>query len=186
MRVVAGKYRSRVLKGPGRMKMRPTSDRLRETLFNILGAQAEGCFFVDAFAGTGAIGIEALSRGARRVVFIENHGAAAKLIRENLRLLGAEGEVEILEMDAERGIREIAKQGEKVGLIFLDPPYGEEEAYERALGAIEESGLLGENSLVIAEHEKKRHMPEQIGRLKKLRTVKQGDGAVSFYRLSKE
>src|SRR5216684_8548687 len=108
MRVVAGKYRSRALKSMRGLALRPSSDRLRETLFNILGAAVEGSVFVDVYAGTGAVGIEALSRGAREVLFIENHAAAASLIRKNLQALGIATGAEILATDAVRGMEWLA------------------------------------------------------------------------------
>src|ERR1700689_1619669 len=108
MRVIAGKYRSRRLKGPGAQRLRPTSDRLRETLFNVLGPSVEDSLFVDLFAGTGAIGIEALSRGAREAIFVESDAAAAKLTRANLAALGIAGGAQIFEMDALRALEKIA------------------------------------------------------------------------------
>src|SRR5271167_1644486 len=99
MRVIAGKYRSRTLKGPGPLRLRPTSDRLRETLFNVLGPSVEDSLFVDLFAGTGAVGIEALSRGAREAIFAEAHAAAARLIRANLAALGISRGAQIFEID---------------------------------------------------------------------------------------
>src|SRR5260370_23172671 len=127
MRVIAGIYRSRILKGLKGLALRPTSDRLRETLFNVLAPHIAGSRFVDLFAGTGAIGIEALSRGAAEVVFIENHAPAAALIRRNLESLGVRSGVTVLAVDALRGLALLAsrKQPSAHGhnSIFLDPPY---------------------------------------------------------------
>src|SRR6204780_3698089 len=108
MRVIAGKYRSRRLKGPGAQRLRPTSDRLRETLFDVLGPSVEDSLFVDLFAGTGAAGIEAISRGAREVIFIESHSATAKLIRTNLAELGIRDGAEVIEADAVRALEKLA------------------------------------------------------------------------------
>src|SRR5271155_4728673 len=108
MRVIAGKYRSRTLKGPGAQRLRPTSDRLRETLFNILGPSVEDSLFVDLFAGTGAIGIEAVSRGAREVVFVESHAATARLLRQNLAALEIRESAELIVADAVRGLEKMA------------------------------------------------------------------------------
>src|SRR5260370_24091551 len=96
MRVISGKYRSRRLKGPGKLRLRPTSDRLRETLFNILGPSVEDSLFVDLYAGTGAIGIEAISRGARQTIFIESHAAGARLVRQNLEALGIRNGLDLI------------------------------------------------------------------------------------------
>src|SRR5277367_1500668 len=108
MRVIAGKFRSRVLKGPGKLCLRPTSDRLRETLFNVLGASVEDSLFVDLFAGTGAIGVEAISRGARDVVFVESHAATARLLQQNLAALGIRESAELNVADAVRGLEKLA------------------------------------------------------------------------------
>src|SRR5271156_6147391 len=109
MRVIAGKYRSRPLKGPGSQRLRPTSDRLRETLFNVLGPTLEDSLFVDLYAGTGAVGIEALSRGAREAIFVEKHAGTARLLRENLDSLKiADKDVRVMQMDTLAGLKELA------------------------------------------------------------------------------
>jgi len=105
------------------MRLRPTSDRLRETIFNILGPAVEDSLFVDLFAGTGAIGIEAISRGAREVVFIESHAKAARLIRENLAALGIRAGAELMEMDAMRGLAKLVDRRVVADFIYVDPPY---------------------------------------------------------------
>src|SRR5216684_5857301 len=137
MRVIAGIYRSRVLKSLKGLALRPTSDRLRETLFNVLAPSIAGSRFVDLFAGTGAIGIEALSRGAAEVVFIENHALAVTLIRRNLESLGIATGATVLAVDALRGLAMLAsrkKQAEPgYDYIFLDPPYSAAQDYARVL-----------------------------------------------------
>src|SRR5580704_7971387 len=129
MRVIAGKFRSRRLKGPGLLRLRPTSDRLRETLFNVLGPAVEDSLFVDLYAGTGAIGIEAASRGARQVILVESHQATARLARENVALLGMAASAEVLEDDALRGLETLARRRLLADFIFLDPPYEQSEQY---------------------------------------------------------
>ena len=121
MRVIAGKYRSRILKTPKSLELRPTSDRLRETLFNVLGAGVADSRFIDLFAGTGAIGIEALSRGAAEVVLVENHAPAARLIRRNLESLGVQFGVSVVTADALRALEKLASEdhGEARGYDFL-------------------------------------------------------------------
>src|SRR5487761_325244 len=121
MRVIAGQFGSRRLRTLRGMELRPTSDRLRETLFDILGATVEDSLFVDVFAGSGAVGIEAMSRGARQVVFIERHGPAAKLIRENLHSLGITVGGEIFAIDAIQGLERLASRHVLDDFIFLDP-----------------------------------------------------------------
>jgi 16S rRNA (guanine966-N2)-methyltransferase len=187
MRIIAGKYRSRVLKSPRSSKtaaLRPTSDRLRETLFNILGPAVEGAVFVDAYAGTGAVGIEALSRGAREVIFLEKDPAAVALIRRNLEALGIQSGVEILAVDAARGLELLAARRAHAHFVFLDPPYADKEEYERALDILDVSPLLTPEGRVIVEHSRKQELPEQLGSLERVRVVEQGDAALSFYRLA--
>ncbi len=156
MRVVAGKYRSRLLKSLRGPALRPTSDRLRETLFDILGPMVEGCLFVDVYAGTGAVGIEAFSRGARQVIFIEHHPAAVKLIRRNLDALGIFSGAEILATDAVGGLELLDARARTSGthphVIYLDPPYAEKQEYDRALDFLDRSALLAPDGYIIVEH----------------------------------
>jgi len=163
MRVIAGKYRSRTLRSLRGQALRPTSDRLRETLFNILGVAMQGAAFIDLYAGTGAVGIEALSRGARSAIFIEHHAPAAALIRRNLDSLGIGKEAEILSVDVLRGIERLETRHAHAQFIFLDPPYAASEEYESALAYLGESSLVAPGGRVIAEHLKTRSLPERIG-----------------------
>jgi 16S rRNA (guanine966-N2)-methyltransferase len=184
MRVIAGKFRSRTLRSLKGQLLRPTSDRLRETLFNILGPAVGGSTFVDLFAGTGAVGIEAISRGARHAVFVEEHAPAAALIRRNLESLGIGAEAEILGMAVERGIERLETRRVHAQFIFLDPPYAADGEYEDALEALGESPLVAPEGRVIVEHLRKRELPERVGELELARVVEQGDAALSFYRLA--
>ncbi len=185
MRVIAGKYRSRILKSLKGLALRPTSDRLRETLFNVLGDRVSGSRFVDVFAGTGAVGIEALSRGAVDVVFIENHAPAVALIRRNLESLGVETGVRVVSADAVRGLEKLAVQhkstDEPVGFVFLDPPYAKAEQYARVLGFLGSARFLAPGSLVIAEHRRTLELPQHFGKLLQTRVLRQGDAALSFF-----
>jgi 16S rRNA (guanine966-N2)-methyltransferase len=184
MRIVAGKFRSRALKTLRGLRLRPTSDRLRETLFDILGPAVEGSIFVDVYAGTGAVGIEALSRGAREAIFIEKHAAAANLIRKNLRSLGIGAEADLLVTDALRGLELLAARHVHAHFVFLDPPYAEEDECERALDFLDRSPLVTPGGRVIVEHPKRRALPERLAELERERLVEQGDAALSFYRLA--
>jgi|SRR6185369_11293580 len=184
MRIIAGKYRSRTLRSLKGQMLRPTSDRLRETLFNILGATIIGATFVDLYAGTGAVGIEALSRGARHAIFVEQHVPAAALIRRNLESLEVGAEGEILGMSVTRAIERLEARHIHAQFIFLDPPYAAEMEYEKALDALSESPLVAPDGRVIVEHLRKREPAERIGDLELARIVEQGDAALSFYRLA--
>jgi len=186
MRVIAGIYRSRILKSLKGLALRPTSDRLRETLFNVLAPNITGSRFVDLFAGTGAIGIEALSRGAAEVVFIENHAPAATLVRRNLESLGITTGVTVLAVDALRGLAMLAAR-KNSGVhafdhVFLDPPYAAAEDYSRVLEFLGTADLLAPGGIVIAEHRRNFDLPEEPGALRRFRVLKQGDAALSFYR----
>lgn len=188
MRVIAGTYRSRVLKSLKGQALRPTSDRLRETLFNVLGQDVAGSRFLDLFAGTGAIGIEALSRSAKEVVFVENHAPAAGLIRRNLESLGIQKGARVLATDALRGLEKLAGHHiQKAGgilfdFIFLDPPYSAAKDYSRVLEFLGSGDLLASAGIVIAEHRRSFELPEEVGVVRRYRVLKQGDAALSFYR----
>ena len=183
MRIVAGTFRSRQLKSLKGLALRPTSDRLRETLFNILGARVEGSRFLDLFAGSGAIGIEAISRGAVSAVFVENHSAAVRLIRANLASLRIESGARVVLAEVAAAIRTLEKLPDTAfDFIFLDPPYAEEKQYEGTLRALEKSLLAGESTIVIAEHRKTLALPASLGALERVRILHQGDAALSFYR----
>ena len=186
MRVIAGIYRSRILKSLKRLELRPTSDRLRETLFNVLGPGVAGSRFIDLFAGTGAIGIEALSRGALEVVFVENHGPAAALIRRNLDSLGIREGATMLTADAVRGLEMLAfgkkDKSAPYDYVFLDPPYAAAKDYARVLESLGSGNFLAPGGIVIAEHRRSFELPKEAGALKCYRVLKQGDGALSFYR----
>jgi 16S rRNA (guanine966-N2)-methyltransferase len=182
MRIVAGKFGSRRLAAPRGLALRPTSDRLRETLFDILQAEIAGSFFVDAYAGTGAVGLEALSRGARLVVFIENHRKALALIRANLGALEISSAAwEILPFAAARGVKMLAERGLHSDFVFLDPPYDDRDEYERILDTLESSPLVAAHTRIIVERRRKLALPAHIGRLQRRRTVEQGDAALDFY-----
>jgi 16S rRNA (guanine(966)-N(2))-methyltransferase RsmD len=183
MRVIAGKFRSRVLRSLPGTDIRPTADRLRETLFNILTAgnpsALEGTAWIDLFAGSGAVGIEAISRGAAKVHFVESSVAAVGVIRQNLKSLGIEAGVEVLQQDV---VRALPKLGElSADYVFLDPPYRLEGAYQQTLELLTQSPLLTEKTIVIAEHQKRFDPGDEAGTLKRYRTLNQGDATLSFY-----
>jgi 16S rRNA (guanine966-N2)-methyltransferase len=186
MRIIAGQFRSRQLKSPKNLKIRPTSDMLRETLFNILGPRVEGTHFLDLFAGTGAIGIEAISRGAAYAVLVESHRPTAKLITENLSLLEITGAARVIVSDSVAAITKLESaklepSAAPFDFVFLDPPYANERDYHAVLQALEKSPLLTESSIVIAEHRKAFSLPVTINRLHQFRALKQGDAALTFY-----
>jgi 16S rRNA (guanine(966)-N(2))-methyltransferase RsmD len=182
MRIIAGTFRSRQLKSLKKLAICPTSDMLRETLFNILGPRVAGSRFLDLFAGTGAVGIEAISRGAAFVALVENYKPAVRLIGENLASLRISQGVHVFSADALAAIAKLnAEHAAPFDFVFLDPPYANEPDYQSTFRALEKSALLEESGMVIAEHHKSFSLPATFGRLEKFRTLKQGDAALSFY-----
>ncbi len=184
MRVIAGQYRSRRLQSPPGVLTRPTSDRLRETLFNILGPRLGGCTFADLYAGTGAVGIEALSRGAHHVYFAENAVPALKSLRANVASLGITDRFTL----EPRGTMPLLQRLHKsaIDLVYLDPPYEDEAAYTQTLGLLGNAILLAPHALVIAEHATKSRfpLPQRVGQLTQTRQYKQGEASLTFYALT--
>ena len=172
MRVIAGEFRSRRLKTLAGLALRPTPDRLRESLFSVIAARVRGCVFVDAYAGCGAVGIEALSRGAARAVLLEKHRPAVRLIEENLAALGIADRAQVVAGPAAALLTRFPGD-----IVFLDPPYDQAGEYSRALSA------LGENPppLVIAQHASRFQLADEYGRLRRVRLLKQGDNSLSFF-----
>ena len=184
MRVIAGQYRSRRLIAPTGSETRPTSDRLRETLFNVVSAGIPDSVWLDLYAGSGAVGIESLSRGARMVYFVESATRAAKTIRANLRSLSISEGFEVQEREALQALRALDAAAVVCDFCFIDPPYAENTAYEQSLGFLSQSRLLTPKSIVIAEHDKHSGIEERYGALQRVRKLQQGDAVLSFYRLS--
>jgi 16S rRNA (guanine(966)-N(2))-methyltransferase RsmD len=186
MRVIAGKYRSRPLRSLRGMDIRPTSDRMRETLFNVLTAgnpeALVGSVWLDLFAGTGAVGIEALSRGAKEVHFVEHSSAAAAAIRNNLHSLGIVEGFKIVEQELPHAFSRMERDRVVADVVFIDPPYRMKDAYTRTLEALAESSLIWAMSVVIAEHEKKFDPGQEFSALRRFRRLVQGSTTLSFYR----
>jgi 16S rRNA (guanine966-N2)-methyltransferase len=180
MRVISGKYKGRILKGPHGMGLRPTGDRLKETLFNILGPGIAGAVMLDGFAGAGAIGIEALSRGVREVVFIDNGAEGRRLIRQNLDLCGIKLGYRIIEQDVFMALRALARQGFRADIAFFDPPY-DFKPYPDLLDIAFKKELVSGLSRVVIEHHRKSSLPESGEKYVRSRIVRQGDHCLSFY-----
>ena len=178
MRIVAGEYRGRTLKSPTWEGLRPTSDRLRETLFNILGPSVRGARVLDGYAGTGAIGIEALSRGAASVTFVERDPRAVKLIAANLDALGAGRGAKPVIIRAGLADAITRLGGQVFDLIILDPPYAHDAAAEALTGA---GAIAAPQTRVVIEHAARHAPPDVHAGLRRTRTVTAGDSALSFY-----
>ena len=197
MRVIAGTYRRRTLEAPAGLATRPTSDRLRETLFNVLAPHIQGALFLDLYAGSGAVGIEALSRGAAHVVFVERAPAAVKVLRSNLAQLPITEQIRIETSSVNAFLRRAASGASRFDLIFLDPPYDATAEYENTLHMLGQSApesklqsggqahrgniLIADGALIIVEHRRKVHLQDQYGALIRTRLLEQGDAALSFY-----
>lgn len=183
MRVIAGKYRGRNLKSPPSLQVRPTSDRLRETLFNVVAPRIEGARFLDLCAGSGAVGIEAISRGATHVTFVERSRKMCALIASNLELCRVSAdEAAVIPLDASHFLRAAAKRGsESWDLVFFDPPYADDYLDVLKLFADGTASLLTDTGLLVVEHHHKKSLPDKLENIQRQRILKQGDSALSFY-----
>ncbi len=182
MRIIAGSLKGKRLETPDWDGLRPTSDKLRETLFNVLAPRIGGARLLDGYAGTGAVGIEALSRGAAHVTFVERDARAVRLIERNLERagLGADRHV-IIRADLARAVPRLTTQ--PFDIIFLDPPYG---APELAAALAAAAAVVGAGAVLIVEHARRDPAPERCGRLGRARQLASGDSALSFYRVMHE
>jgi 16S rRNA (guanine(966)-N(2))-methyltransferase RsmD len=186
LRIIAGKFRGRNLKSPPSLEVRPTSDRLRETLFNVIAPRIADARFLDLCAGSGAVGIEAISRGAAHATFIDSSRPMCTLIKANLELCRIErSESEVIETDARDYLRRfVAKQpdsGKPWDIVFFDPPYATNYTPLLDFFGAHSSSVLTEDGLLIVEHDRKNELPEEIAKLHRYRVLKQGDSALSFY-----
>lgn len=181
MRVIGGAAKGRRLSTLQTLALRPTPDRVREALFNILGSCIEGAVVLDLFAGTGAIGLEALSRGAHAVVWVERHDAACRLIEKNLRLCALPQHASVRRTDVLQALPALKAAAQRFDLIFLDPPY-QSSLIEDTLLQLGDGVLLTADGQVVAEHFFKRTLREYYGQLRRVRVARFGDVALSFYR----
>lgn len=172
MRIIAGEFRSRKLRTLAGASVRPTPDRLREALFNVLAPEIEGAVFLDAYAGSGAVGFEALSRGADHVIFFERSAAAMTVIHENAAVLGVAGRITAI-----RGSAPSLYGRHPAGIVFVDPPYDLTRAYDQSLDAL----ALTSCRLAIAQHPSRLLLTDERGALRKYRVLRQGDNSLSFY-----
>jgi len=188
MRVISGTLRRRTLDAPEGLSTRPTSDRLRETLFNVLAPRIEDARFLDLYAGSGAVGIEAASRGAKAVVLVERAAPALRILRSNLDKLGLRAAVRVEAVPVAAYLKRgrSADSDRAFDIIFLDPPYDAEGEYALAMGLLGTSGahLLNSEAIVIAEHRRRDQLDRKYGLLERTRILEQGDAALSFYKVN--
>lgn len=183
MRIIAGTYRGLHLKTLGGEALRPTSDQMRETLFDVLGEQIRGASLLDLYAGSGSVGLEAVSRGASEVVFVERSRPASEVIRKNILALGIRSGFRVMPIKAAAAISRLATEGERFEFVFLDPPYAEIGEYHTTLRECARSGILAPGAVVIAEHSRHCRLEERYGSLSRTRLLRHGDAQFGFYRI---
>jgi len=185
MRIIAGSHKGRRLLSPTTTGVRPTSGRVKEALFSILGDRISDATMLDLFAGTGAIGIEALSRGAAHVMFVESHTASLKLLKTNLALCGLFRNTEVYPGDAHTFFRHTARMGLAFDIIFADPPY-RNDSTSTLLPLLGQSAMILPHTVVILEHPTKHQIPPQVGPLNRVRQYRYGDTSLSLFRVADE
>lgn len=181
MRIIAGTGKGKRLKTVPGLQVRPTTDRVKESLFQIIGPYFDGGRALDLFAGSGSLGLEALSRGVDRVIFVDRSGASVQTVRENLRATGFENQAEVYRRDARSAIRSFRKQGLVFRYIFLDPPY-REPILADIMERLGENGMLEPTGTVVAEHAGNAPLQSSYGNLSRVRSLPFGDTAVDLYR----
>ncbi|MBI4444247.1 MAG: 16S rRNA (guanine(966)-N(2))-methyltransferase RsmD [Acidobacteria bacterium] len=182
MRIIAGRYRGRVLKSLPGLQVRPTGARLRQSLFDVLGASVEGSVFLDCYAGSGAVGLEALSRGARQVFLIEDKAAAHRLISQNVTLLGSPSHATVVGATVFNALRRLEHKGLRANFCFFDPPYRAAAETLATLRWLVTAQLLQPDGLIIVQHERNQAYAEHLGTWNRVRLLTQGSNALSFYR----
>lgn len=181
MRVISGTYKGRPLKAVKGNTTRPTTDKIKESIFNMIGPYFDGGIGLDLYAGSGGLGIEALSRGLTKVIFVDKHPKAIETIKENIATLSLEDQTEVYRNDAFRALKAVCKRELQFSLIILDPPYKVTSITE-IIEFIAKENLLQENGVILTEHDSKLKLPEQIHQFKKERREVYNDTTtVSIY-----
>lgn len=181
MRIIAGDYKGRRLYTPRDRSIRPTSDKVKEALFSILGEDMIGAYVCDLFSGTGNLGLEALSRGADKCYFADNSGESIKLITDNVEMCRAEEYSVIVKGDFKKCISQIDLAGDKIDIFFLDPPY-DKGLWTKAIDAIKEADILAEGGVIVCEHYKEIELPEEISGFTRAKDRAYGKVVLSFYK----
>lgn len=182
MRIIAGSAKGRVLKSLKGRAMRPTMDRVRESVFGMLGERVRGARFLDLYAGAGTVGLEALSRGAEAATFIESHRPAGRVIEENARRCGFESRSRVIIADVGRGLAVLRREGERFDLVFVDPPYGSGELGGAMARLGQWAEMVSEGGLVLVQRSRHEDAGEQVGGFEKVRSMRYGETVVDLYR----
>ncbi|QRG65556.1 16S rRNA (guanine(966)-N(2))-methyltransferase RsmD [Brevibacillus choshinensis] len=185
MRVIAGEHKGRRLTAVPGKGTRPTTDKVKESIFNMIGPYFDGGWALDLYAGTGGLGIEALSRGAERAVFVERDAKAFAVVKQNLAACRLEQQADLYRMDADRAIRTLATRKQAFDLVFLDPPYAHQKIAEE-IQQLQDLNMLAEGAWIIAEHDVGVKLPEEIGDCVQDRASTYGDTAVTLYYFDRE
>lgn len=182
LRVISGKARGLKLNTPKNDDVRPTTDRVKESLFNIINPYIMDGDILDLFAGTGSLGIECLSRGANKCVFVDLNRSSIEIVKSNIKKARVESNSEVLNVDFKAAIERVKNNSYKFDIIFMDPPYYKNMFFE-ALEKIEKSNILKEDGIIVVEHDTKQEFPENIGKLINYRSKKYGNTTITFYRM---
>ena len=185
MRVISGKARGLKLNAPKNQDVRPTTDRVKESLFNMINSYIMDSNILDLFAGTGSLGIECLSRGAKNCVFVDKSKDSINIVRSNVKKARVENESTILNVDFKDAVKRLSTQNQKFDVIFMDPPYYENMFIE-CLKSIDKFNLLDEDGIIVVEHDTKDLFEDSIGRLNKSREKKYGNTTLTFYKLEEQ
>jgi 16S rRNA (guanine(966)-N(2))-methyltransferase RsmD len=186
MRVIGGMARGRPLKAPPGMNTRPVTDRIKESLFNIIALGIEGAMLLDLFAGSGSVGIEALSRKAKWVCFVDNNREAVKTIKANLDRCGFSGDYQVLRNDVFKAVEALRRRGLRFDYIYVDPPFTQEKIFDLIMDALDKAELLNEKGIVIIRAPRKKSLPESLDGLERYRLNHYGESSLHYYRLDKE
>ncbi|MGL4797372.1 MAG: 16S rRNA (guanine(966)-N(2))-methyltransferase RsmD [Paraclostridium sp.] len=180
MRVISGKVRGLKLNAPKSDDVRPTTDRVKESLFNIINGYIIDSQILDLFAGTGSLGIECLSRGASKCVFVDASKSSIDIVKSNIKKARVDSESEVMNIDCKSAIDKLKARNEKFDVIFMDPPYYEN-LFVNSLEKISESKLLKEDGIIVVEHDTKEKLPDCVGELIKQKSKKYGNTTLTFY-----
>ena len=181
MRVISGQARGKRLKAPSGLNTRPITDMIKEALFNVWGTRVPGSVFLDLFAGSGSVGIEALSRGAARVVFVDNSGEAVKIIKDNLQNCGLDNNFEIYRRDVMKALELLKRHGERFDLIYVDPPFTNDKIFYPVMVVLDEVDILRTDGIVVIRTPHKKTMPTTFNRLSVYQSRNYGESTLHYY-----